>query len=222
MLAATLLDPLLPVLKPTDTVARTLQWMEEYRSPQLIVADEDRYLGLVSEAVLFDVPDDSLPLSELPMQCSEVYATTEQHLYELLRLASLHQLDLVPVLDQDKKLEGGIPTRALLTHFSELLGIPEPGAVVVLNMAERDYSLTEISRHTEANGVKIRSSYYSIPPVGSNKEPSLTLKLNRTDIMSLVATFERFGYDIQSVHASDPILSSDQERLDMLMRYLAT
>jgi hypothetical protein len=89
-------------------------------------------------------------------------------------------------------------------------------------MAERDYSLAEISRHTEANGVKIRSSYYTVPPAGSNEEPSLTLKLNRTDIMSLVATFERFGYNIQSVHASDPILSSDQERLDMLMRYLAT
>jgi len=37
-----------------------------------------------------------------------------------------------------------------------------------------------------------------------------------------VATLERFGYDVEEAHANDPIESVDQERLDMLLRYLAT
>ena len=36
------------------------------------------------------------------------------------------------------------------------------------------------------------------------------------------ATLERFGYEIEEAHANDPIESLDQERLDMLLRYLAT
>ena len=50
----------------------------------------------------------------------------------------------------------------------------------------------------------------------------LTLKLNRRDITPVVSTLERFGYQFEAAFANAPIESIDQERLDLLMRYLNT
>jgi acetoin utilization protein AcuB len=99
----------------------------------------------------------------------------------------------------------------------------ERGAIVEIKIAQRDYSLAEVSRLIESNGVKIISSYYHTPQVGDVITDSyLTLKLNQSDIAASLATLERFGYNITGVYAHDPIENIDQERLDSLLRYLAT
>jgi acetoin utilization protein AcuB len=132
-------------------------------------------------------------------------------------------LDIVPVVNEHKNVTGTILVRDLVERFVSELGIQEKGAVVVLKIAERDYSLSEISRLIESNGTKVLSSYYSSSESLHPADASLlTLKLNRTNINPVIATLERFGYDIEEAHANDPIESVDQERLDMLLRYLAT
>ncbi|HEV7347985.1 CBS domain-containing protein [Telluribacter sp.] len=223
MLAAILINPMVPTLKLTDAVSTALDWMEEYQTRQLVVADADEYRGIVSEELLLDVPDDSLPLSEVVRQHLDVFATEDQHVYELLRLANQFSLKVIPVLYEDNTLAGTILVGELLARFADSMGVQEKGAVLVLKVTERDYSLSEISRLIESNGTKVISSYYtSSTDYNSPEDSRLTLKLNRTNITPIVATLERFGYDIKEAHANDPIESVDQERLDMLLRYLAT
>lgn len=223
MLAATLINPMIPTLKLTDAVSTALDWMEEYETRQLIVAEADEYRGIVSEEILMDVLDDSQLISEVIRQHQEVFATEDQHVYELLRLANQFRLKVIPVLHEDNTLAGTILVGELLGRFADVLGVQEKGAVLVLKVNERDYSLSEISRLIESNGTKVISSYYTTSTTYNSPEDSrLTLKLNRTNITPIVATLERFGYDIREAHANDPIESVDQERLDMLLRYLAT
>ena len=223
MVAATLLNPMLPTLKVTDSVSTALGWMDEYHTPQLAVAEEGAYRGLVSENLLLDLPDDNVPLADIIRQHQDVYANEDQHVYELLRLANQYQLKVIPVVDEEGILTGTILVNDLLENFADLLGVQELGAVLVLKVAERDYSLSELSRLIESNGTKIISSYYtSAATYGNPGDARLTLKLNRTDINPVIATLERYGYAIEEAHANDPVESIDQERFDMLLRYLAT
>ncbi|MCF0059392.1 CBS domain-containing protein [Dyadobacter sp. CY356] len=223
MLAATLINPMIPILKLTDTVGTALDWMDEFRTRQLVVADSGFYKGIVSEDILFDISDTTQPLSRIIIQHEDVFATEDNHPYELLRLVTQFALDIVPVVNENKNVTGTILVRDLVERFVSELGIQEKGAVVVLKIAERDYSLSEISRLIESNGTKVLSSYYSSSESLHPADASLlTLKLNRTNINPIIATLERFGYDIEEAHANDPIESVDQERLDMLLRYLAT
>ena len=223
MLAATLINPMIPVLKLTDSVSTALDWMDEFRTKQLVVSDSGIYKGIVSEDILFDVVDSSELLSRIIIQHQDIFASEDQHPYELLRLVNQFGLLIIPVVHEDKTIVGSILVSDLIENFVNELGVQEKGAVIVLKVAERDYSLSEVSRLIESNGTKILSSYYSSSesshPLNDSK---LTLKLNRTHITPIVATLERFGYDVEEAHANDPIESVDQERLDMLLRYLAT
>lgn len=223
MLAATLINPMVPVLKPTDSVGMALDWMDEFGTKQLVVADSGIYKGIVSEEILLDVPDGSEILSQIIIQHQDIFASEDLHPYELLRMVNQFGLRVIPVLYGDRTFAGTILVNELVENFVNELGVQEKGAVIVLKISERDYSLSEISRLIESNGTRVLSSYYSsaesTPP---DHESRLTLKLNRTHITPVIATLERFGYDIEEAHANDPIESVDQERLDMLMRYLAT
>ena len=223
MLAATLINPMIPVLKLTDSVSTALDWMDEFRTKQLVVSDSGFYKGIVSEDILFDIPDATELLGRVIIQHQDIFASEDQHPYELLRLVNQFGLLIIPVVHDDKTIAGSILVSDLIESFVNELGVQEKGAVIVLKVAERDYSLSEVSRLIESNGTKILSSYYSSSesahPVSESK---LTLKLNRTHITPIIATLERFGYDIEEAHANDPIESVDQERLDMLLRYLAT
>lgn len=223
MLAATLINPMIPALKLTDPVSMALDWMDEFSVKQLVVADSGVYQGIVSEDILYDVVDSSDTLSKIIIQHKDIFASEDQHPYELLRLVNQFGLLIIPVLHEDRTFAGSILVNDLVEHFVNELGVQEKGAVIVLKIAERSYSLSEISRLIESNGTKILSSYYSSGETyNPANEARLTLKLNRTHITPVIATLERFGYEIEEAHANDPIESVDQERLDMLLRYLAT
>lgn len=222
MLAAELIDPMLPALKPTDSIGKALEWMQEHRIGQLVLTDQDEYKGILTEDGLLDIADEDYPLSEVMLRFEQVYAYENQHLYEVLNLVIEHHLDVVAVLNEGKEFIGTISVSELLKQFARELGVLENGAILILNIDEQDYSMAEISRLIESNNVKIISCYFSSAAYGMPDKSRLTLKLNRRDIMPVVSTLERFGYDVEAAFANAPIESIDQERLDLLLRYLNT
>lgn len=220
MLAESLINAGIPTLRPTDSVGKAIDVMDEYGVRQLALVDEEEYKGLLSEDTLLNIPDDTKRLADLYLPPDPVHVGAMQHIFEVIGIANQHQLESVPVLDDDQLYAGTIRVNDALMKFADLLGGQEQGAVVVLKMANRDYSLTDISRLVESNNIKIISSYYAGAEYGSIDEGTLTLKLNRTDVSAVVATLERFDYQVESVHANTPVDSPDRHRLDLLLRYL--
>jgi acetoin utilization protein AcuB len=90
----------------------------------------------------------------------------------------------------------------------------------VLSMPERDYSLSEISRHVESNDAKILSAYVSPDELDPYKI-KLTLKINTTDISRIIATLERFEYRIiAQFQENGEGKQADKDRYDLLLKYL--
>ncbi len=215
----------LPILKLSDTVGKALSWIEENRIGQLVVADEGKYAGIVSEDILLNY-DEELQLFDVMLEFSEIYLFDYQHIYESLGLISKHQssgvpLEIIGIVDEEKNFVGVVTAANIYSTFSVLLGSQEPGAVLVVSVKNRDYSLAEISRLVESDNAKIISSYFSGNTYLNNDSASLTLKINRENITSIVATLERFGYIVEASYAHEPIESIEQERYDMLMKYLS-
>ncbi|PLK42405.1 CBS domain-containing protein [Emticicia sp. TH156] len=220
MTAAQIINHELPILKLTDTVGDALSWMEENRISQLVVVDNEQYQGILSEDILLNY-DEELAISEVMPQYTEAYIFDDQHLYEALSLISKFQLQILGVVDEDKVFTGAITATEIYNRFGELLGVQEPGAVLVIAIKNRDYSLAEISRLVESDNAKILSSYFNGSEFGEENASKLTLKINRKNISSIVATLERFGYMVEGAYAHEPIDSIEQERYDMLMKYLS-
>lgn len=225
MIATHLINPMLPALKPTDSVGSALEWMEEMGCQQLVVVDAGAYKGIVAQEFLEEILDRETLIKELVLLYPEAYATDLQHIYELLRLAIQYSLRVIPVLhDDDLSFAGSVAVDELLERFAVALGVQERGAVLVLKIDQRDYSLADVSRHIESDGVKIISSYYATEAGtnGGEEASFLTLKLNKREVTTVVSTLERYGYRIQELYSNDPVESIDKQRLDLLLKYLET
>ena len=219
MLAKDYINPMLPVLKSTDTVGKAIDLMEEYRIGQLPIVNELEYRGLINQDILMEA-DEDLPLLALQPEFGEVAVTENQHVLEVLAVTQKHDLQAVVVLDNEHKFTGTISVNELLNQFSKNLGTQELGAVLEIAVENRSYSLAEISRLIESNNTKIISSYYTSGSFSEESKDILTLKLNRQDITTVLATLARYEYDVVGAYNFEAVEAPDRERYDLLMKYL--
>ncbi len=219
MLAKDLINHDLPVLKTTDTVGKALDWMEEFKVGQLAIVENTDYRGLTTQDILFEA-DEQQSVRALPPLYADVFVNEQQHLYEVLATTQRHELEVIAVLNEQHQYQGTIQQIAILNELSKRLGSQEVGAIIEIYVENRNYSLAEISRLVESNDTKIISSFYSTGDENGNFRDILTLKLNRRSITPVIATLERFGYDIVGAYAFEPVETPDKERFDLLMRYL--
>ena len=89
----------------------------------------------------------------------------------------------------------------------------------MLSLNQIDYSLAEVSRLIEAEGAKILSAWIANDVLDTDKI-KLTVKINKTDLSHIAATLERFGYKIIAKFHETKHSATEQERLDILMKYL--
>jgi acetoin utilization protein AcuB len=220
MLAEELINQMIPVLQPEDPTEKALHWMEELHLPELPVVEHDDYQGFMQRKDILNAHPDANSVADFELAHAHIFALPEQHFYDVLKIAEDNNLQTVAVVNADRQYLGAITISDTLATFAQSYTQQEPGGTVVLSMRERDYSLSEISRLVEANEAKIVSSYVSQHTTGADFI-KLTLKINKTDLTRVVATFERFNYKIvakyQPVTASD----TDRDRFDSLMKYLS-
>jgi acetoin utilization protein AcuB len=220
VIAQNLINSLIPTLQVTDSVANALDWMQENGLRQLPLLDEaGLYAGLMTEQVLQDA-DEFQTLNEIQPDLVGVSGQSGQHLMEIAALAKHYDLDIVPILDEAQQWLGSIATRDLALSLLDNLGVQEPGALLVLALEKRDFAMSEIARLIEANDTKIIGSFFTSASPLYHYKDTLTLKLNRSEIESVVRTLERYEYEILATYAHAPLRNPDQERLASLLRYL--
>jgi CBS domain-containing protein len=220
MIAEELINHMIPPLKVSDDAHKAIVWMEEFRCNHLPVIDEGKLMGFISEEIILEANDIEKPLKDFGLVSKECAVHNETHVYDILRVASDHKLQIVAVLNEEDQYIGVITIQDVMTSFAQSAAIQMPGGIIVLSMNLIDYSLAEIARLVEENNAKIISFMMVEDPLDKGKI-KLTLKINQEDLSRVIATLERFNYRIiarYQENRSDP--SNEKERLDMLMRYL--
>jgi len=218
MIAEELINQMIPPLKLTDTAQQALHWMEELRVNQLPIVSGQEYKGLISEELIYQNNDPAALLSAFTLESNGVYAYKYQHFFDVLKIALDNNVGVVAVLDEERNFVGVITISDTLTAFARS-SMQEPGGILVLLMEERDYSLSEVSRLVESNDAKILSSYVCTDK-GDATRIKLTIKINRNDLSRIIATFERFSYNIVAKFHHTQGNEDDKERIDLLLRYL--
>lgn len=221
MLAKELISDIVTALKTSDTGTQALAWMEVFRIKHLPIVNHREFLGLISDADIYDLNNPDEPVGNHSLSLAKPYVTEDQHIYEVIELLSRLELTLVPVLNYEKQYLGVITQEELTQHFAHLSAMQQPGGIIELEMNEHDYSLSEISQIVESNNARILSLY-----VASNGERSkirVTLKINLTDLTSVMETFNRYNYTVVASHLNDEDLDEFyQERFDVFLKYLNT
>jgi acetoin utilization protein AcuB len=219
MVANDLISEIIPSLKTSDTGQTALNWMEIFRISHLPIVNNQDFLGLISDTDIYDMNQPDEPIGNHELTLFKPFVTDEQHLFEVVGIAARLKLTVVPVLDNHNHYKGVITTNDLIKHIAGISSMDQPGGIIVLEMIERDYSLTQIAQIVESNNVKVLSMYITSPKESTRLE--VTLKVNTTDLLALLRTFERYNYDVKTwVTTNDSIDRFYSERFDLLMKYL--
>jgi len=218
MFAKELISDDISPLQLTDTVEQALTMMQENKVKQLPIVDSVLYYGLLSENSIIEFEDKNILISEILHLVSKKYIEENQHLYEAIYELANSNISLLPVVDTQMKYLGCILPDGLIKDLSKFSAINQSGGIIVLEMNVHDYSLGHIAQLVEENDTRILSSFvYSIP---NSTQIELHLKLNRTDISTVINTLERFGYNIK-VSITDDVSDELNDRYSSFMKYLS-
>lgn len=219
MVAKDLISEIVPALKTSDLGQTALNWMEIFRISHLPIVNNQDFLGLISDSDIYDTNQPEEPIGNHPLTLLKPYVTADQHLFEVIGLASRLKLSVVPVLDSNNHYKGVITTNDLIRHIAGISSLEQAGGIIVIELIERDYSLSQIAQIVESNNIKILSMYITSPPDSTRLE--VTLKVNSNDLVSVIKTFDRYNYDVKTWITDDDLMDRFySERFDLLMKYL--
>lgn len=219
MNAAQLINPSILHASPTDSATEVLERMAV--SGQLVwpVVHKSAFIGIISEDQLLDLPDTDILIEDLAPRFENAHIRNYQHFLDVLRCCHINQTEMAAILNEAEEYIGAVHLSDVAKVIAAGYSVQNPGSTLVLSMPERDYSLSQICRLAESNGVKVLQSFIDTDP-DSPLNIFLTLKLNLVDPSRVIATFERFGYRIVEQYGQLDAPSIDQDRLDMLLKYL--
>ena len=219
MIAKELINQMIPPLKLSDTAEYAMLWFDEFRTKELPVVDNGRFIGLITEEQILDDNDETKLIGDFELDFDDCTVRENQFFYDVIKVAVENKVELVGVLDAEKKFVGVITIQDTITAFAQTSPFQAPGSVLVLSMPGRDYSLSELSRLVEENNARILSSSVK-HDVADPTKIKVTIKINQEDVSSIVATLERFDYKIISRFQETEVTNSDKGRIDELLKYL--
>jgi CBS domain-containing protein len=219
MLAKDLIADIIPPVSEKETVRQILERMAELKIAHLPVVVDSEYLGLISDADLGLISDPDSFVETKSIELVKASVFEEQHIYEVINQVSSFSLTLLPVLTATRVYSGSITLPVLVKNFSNLTAAAEPGAILVLSLAPKDYSPTIISRIIEENNAKMISLY--MVPDPKNDELSVTIKINTQETSSIMRSFDRYGYSVRSYFLANSQLEDFyRSRYEEFMKYM--
>ena len=194
-----------------------MELMSEFHLSQLPVVTEDQYLGLVFESDLLS-KDESQELSTMVESFSKVSVHAHTHMIESIQAAIDYSLSVIPVIEKNNEFIGVILSTDLLKNLGRMTGASEPGGLVVLEMEERNFSFAEISKLVETNDAQITqlNSYWD----STTDSFLVTIKINKFEISDIIATFQRYEYQVKYYFGEELYENELRDNYDHLMTYL--
>ena len=219
MIAKQLLTDLASVVDTNNTGSDVLYFMDEDKLSILPVVDNGNYLGLITEMQVFNMKDPDKPLSEQNSTYQNVYVNENQHIYEVIKTMSAENLPLLPVLDEKGRYNGCISIQTLIQHIGSFAAVGNPGAIILLELNQNDYVLSQIAQIVESNDAKILSLYVTSDKNSTKLE--VTIKVSAMEIQAILQAFNRYNYIIKATYTEDEEMYNDlRDRYDSLMNYL--
>ena len=208
----------IPYLHLTDKVYDALQMMNDAHIAHLPVTEGDKYVGLISEDDLLQAPDENMPISGI----MEVFPTPSiqqnEHFLKAMQVAVENGITVVPIIEENGDIYGTVTYSDLLRQASEFMSVNDPGGLIVLEMDSQKYSFNEISRLVETNDCQITQlNTYTDTQTGLMQ---VTIKINKMEVSDIVATFQRYDYNVKHYFGEELYENELKSNYDNLMNYL--
>lgn len=221
MIAKNLISDSIPTVSLEDTGTKVLTLMEIFRVSHLPVVSGKEYFGVVSDKQIYDAENFEEKIeSYVKPNLLQPHVHVNQHIFEVVGVALGCSVSIVPVLELDHSYFGSITRNDLALKLTELYSGTDPGGIIVLELTELNYSLSQISQIIEGNDAKVLSLYIHKPSPFS-KELDVTIKINKVDLSGIIQTFTRYDYQVKATYMDQSqIKNLYDDRYDQFMKYI--
>lgn len=208
----------IPSLTMEDTGDKALQLMHELQVSNISIVEGDEYKALIKEEDVLNWETPEKALSQAAFTNFKPVVYGNQHPYEAVRRALQQNISIVPVLNEENKYIGSVSRNSLFEFICNNSGLDKSGGIISLEVKPVNYSLSEIARICESNDVIITNLQVFTYP---NQElMEIIIKTNTKEIQGLVASFERYEYQVKEVFGEMPAVESMVDRYQSLMHYI--
>ena len=218
MFASELISGTIPPLRTSDSVQTALDRMAEFKLYHLPIVTDAQFLGIVAEDELLELRNPEEILGNLSLTILNPFVYQDVHVYDVIRIFDQLKLSIVPVLDYNKNYLGIISVHNILEFTSEIYAVKEPGGIIVLEINNRNNSLSHMAQIVEGDNAQILSSYVQSFPDSTRLE--VTLKINKTELSGIISSFERYNYQVKAVFNSTITDNGTEDRFNSFMNYL--
>lgn len=217
MTAKDLISYELSPLRSSDTGEESITMMSIFHVKHLPIVNDVQFLGLISEDDILNHDMDE-PIGSYSLGLVRPFSYETEHIFEVMSKMANGNLTVIPVVDSDDNYVGLIKMEDLVLYYAKSFSFSEPGSILVLSTSKPNYSLAEISRIVESESAAILSSF--LTATDESTEVQVTLKINKRDINSIIAAFQRFDYEITASFSEYEYIDDMKDRYDALMSYL--
>jgi acetoin utilization protein AcuB len=218
MLTIELINSSIPHLRLQDTVSKALQLINDFRLTHLPVIADEKYVGLVSEDDLLEAEDENMSLEKLQEKFLIKSVGDNEHFLSAVNFCNQFETTVVPVINEERELTGIIATANLLKALGDFSGANSIGGIIVLEMERNQFAISEISRIVESNDATVLHLNTTTHP--DTGILTVTLHLNKKDVAAIIASFERYQYNIIGYFGNEKFENEIHSNFRHLMNYL--
>ena len=218
MIASMLIKEDILSLELKDTLGEAIARMNEYNVSHFPVCDEGKFIGIISEKDIINSYDNETKINKDILKIDNHCMNEHQYFYEVLKLSNDQQLSIIAVVDDADQYIGSITHNDIISYFANSMSVELPGGVIILEVSENDYSLTEIANIVESNDAKVLSSYI-VSKMNSTKL-EVVIKVSKINLDLIIKTFERYNYKIVASYQESTNYDELRDNYDSLINYL--
>ena len=218
MIAPDLISHSITPLSINDSGEHALVVMHEYNVNQLPIVDGDLYIGLLLMEDVVNMKNMNKTLKGFASHFRKPFVKNTAHIFDVMKAAVDFNVRVVPVINEQNQYLGLISAESCLRAFATLNSVNDAGGILELEVSLKDYQLSKVARIVEDNEAEILCLYTNINQ--ANQLAEITIKLNTTEVASIVAAFERYNYEVKAIHNDTEYTENLKERYDSFMRYL--
>tara|TARA_B100000929_G_C15466703_1_gene406430 strand:+ start:470 stop:1126 length:657 start_codon:yes stop_codon:yes gene_type:complete len=182
----------------------------------LPVESEGIYIGCISENDVRCFENDKT-LDDYRYALEGFYVTENDYWLDSLEAFAQNNANILPVLDEDNKYQGYVELNEMISLFKETPFLNEPGNILIIEKAFKDYTFGEVSQIIESNNAHLLGAFVSKI---ENEMAEITLKITPSGMNEIIQAFRRYGYLIISEHQEDTFNKNLKDRSKYLDKYL--
>jgi len=202
--------------KSNQPVSHGLEIINEFGLTHIPLFEGLHFIGNLSKETLEEAgPDEKL--LQLKDFADDFTISENSSLLDAIQKFNNNASNILPVLNTEKQYLGFLMMDDVISGLSTMPFILEPGAIMVIEVSQKQFSISEIAKIAESNNARIIGLFVTDYP---EDKTQITIKLIAESIASVSETFERFGYTVVYKFFHDEKEDLYKDRFEQLMKYL--